>query len=83
MCVTEHYSKNVSFRIIQWYKDNPIVVPEGAPSFLASVVTVLEDRDDPAFATFPAYSPEPNPVGRGDDGCTLSGIGSDIPAASY
>ena len=35
---------------------------DGAPYFQASAVTDLAARDDLAFVTLPAYSPELNPV---------------------
>ena len=37
-------------------------MPDEAPYFYASAVTDLTARDDLAFVTFPAYSPELNPV---------------------
>ena len=37
---------------------------DGAPYFQVSAVTDLAARDDLAFVTFPAYSPELNPVGE-------------------
>ncbi|ELY72907.1 transposase [Natrinema pellirubrum DSM 15624] len=39
-----------------------IIVLDGAPYFRASTVTDLASRDDLAFVTLPAYSPEFNPV---------------------
>ncbi|ELY60055.1 transposase [Natronococcus jeotgali DSM 18795] len=39
-----------------------IVVLDRAPYFQASAVTDLAARDDLAFVTLPAYSPELNPV---------------------
>lgn len=65
------------------FEDDPIVVPQGAPYFLASIVTGREVRDDPAFVTVSAYSPESSPLGRVDDGCTSSQQPVLIPSASY
>ena len=43
-------------------EEDLIVVLDGAPYFRASAVTDLAARDDLAFVTLPAYSPELNPV---------------------
>ena len=44
------------------FEDDLIVVLNGAPYFQASAVTGRQVRDDLAFVTLPAHSPELNPV---------------------
>ncbi len=82
--VTGDHLENFSFPSYKEFRDDSIVVLEGAPSVLTSVVTGREVRGDPAFVMLPAYSPESIPVGA----CyrrlqTSPAIGSSTPSASY
>ncbi len=60
--VTAEHVKHFSLALCKEFKDNLIVVLDGAPYFQASAVTDLAARDDLAFVTLPAYSPELNPI---------------------
>ncbi|WP_222914137.1 IS630 family transposase [Natrinema sp. SYSU A 869] len=60
--VTAAHAKNFILALCNEFQDNLIVVLDGAPYFQASAVTDLAARDDLAFVTLPAYSPELNPV---------------------
>ena len=60
--VTAAHAKHFILSLCQEFEDDLIVVLDGAPYFQASAVTDLAARDDLAFVTLPAYSPELNPV---------------------
>ncbi len=60
--VTADHAKYFIFELCNEFKNDLIVVLDGAPYFQASAVTDLAARDDLAFVTLPAYSPELNPV---------------------
>ncbi|ELY96265.1 transposase [Natrialba taiwanensis DSM 12281] len=60
--VTAKHAKHFILALCNEFEDNLIVVLDGAPYFQASAVTDLAARDDLAFVTLPAYSPELNPV---------------------
>jgi len=60
--VTADHAKHFISALCKELEDDLIVVLDGAPYFQASVVTDLAARDDLAFVTLPAYSPELNPV---------------------
>jgi transposase len=60
--VTGDHAKHFILALCEEFEDDLIVVLDGAPYFQASAVTDLAARDDLAFVTLPAYSPEPNPV---------------------
>jgi len=82
--VTADHAKHFILALCQEFEDDLIIVLDGAPYFQASAVTDLAARDDLAFVTLPAYSPEHNPVeGAGDSYKRLSAIGSSTQLASY
>jgi len=60
--VTAEHAKHFILALCEEFEDDLIVVLDGAPYFQASAVTDLAARDDLAFVTLPAYSPELNPV---------------------
>ena len=60
--VTADHAKHFILALCQEFEDDLIIVLDGAPYFRASAVTDLAARDDLAFVTLPAYSPELNPV---------------------
>lgn len=60
--VTAAHAKHFILALCQEFKDDLIIVLEGAPYFQALAVTDLASRDDLAFVRLPAYSPELNPV---------------------
>ncbi|MFC6716702.1 IS630 family transposase [Halovalidus salilacus] len=60
--VTAEHAKHFILALCQEFKDGLLIVLDGAPYFQASAVTDLAARDDLAFVTLPAYSPELNPV---------------------
>jgi transposase len=60
--VTAEHAKHFILALCKELEDDLIVVLDGAPYFQASAVTDLAAHDDLAFVTFPAYSPELNPV---------------------
>ncbi|WP_265108824.1 IS630 family transposase [Halosolutus halophilus] len=60
--VTADHAKHFILALCQEFEDDLIVVLDGASYFQASAVTDLTARDDLAFVTLPAYSPELNPV---------------------
>jgi transposase len=60
--VTAEHAKHFILALCKEFEDDLIVVLDGAPYFQASAVTDLAARDDLAFVTLPAYSPELNPV---------------------
>ena len=60
--VTADHAKHFILALCEEFEDDLIVVFDGAPYFQASAVTDLAARDDLAFVTLPAYSPELNPV---------------------
>ncbi|ELY56000.1 transposase [Natronococcus amylolyticus DSM 10524] len=60
--VTATHAKHFILALCQEFEDNLVTVLDGAPYFQASAVTDLAARDDLAFVTLPAYSPELNPV---------------------
>lgn len=60
--VTADHAKHFIVALCEECEDDLIVVLDGAPYFQASAVTDLAARDDLAFVTLPAYSPELNPV---------------------
>ncbi|MWV39786.1 IS630 family transposase [Natrialba sp. INN-245] len=60
--VTADHAKHSILALCKEFEDDLIVVLDGAPYFQALAVTDLAARDDLAFVTLPAYSPELNPV---------------------
>jgi len=60
--VIADHAKHFILALCKEFEDDLIVVLDGAPYFQASAVTDLAARDDLAFVTLPAYSPEFNPV---------------------
>ncbi len=60
--VTAEHAKHFILALCKEFKDDLIVVLDGAPYFQASAVTDLAARDDLAFVTLSVYSPELNPV---------------------
>jgi transposase len=60
--VTAEHAKHFILSLCEEFKDDLIIVLDGAPYFQASTVTDLAARDDLAFVTLPSYSPELNPV---------------------
>jgi transposase len=60
--VTAAHAKHFILALCKGFEDDLIVVLDGAPYFQASAVTDLAAREDLAFITLPAYSPELNPV---------------------
>ncbi|WP_254525940.1 IS630 family transposase [Natrinema caseinilyticum] len=60
--VTAEHAKHFILALCKEFEENLVVVLDGAPYFQASAVTDLAARDDLAFVTLPAYSPELNPV---------------------
>ncbi|MFD1562873.1 IS630 family transposase [Haloarchaeobius amylolyticus] len=60
--VTADHAKHFILALCKEFEDDLIIVLDGAPYFRASAVTDLAARDDLAFVTLPAYSPELNPV---------------------
>ncbi|UHQ98853.1 IS630 family transposase (plasmid) [Natrinema zhouii] len=60
--VTAEHARHFILALCKEFEDNLIIVLDGAPYFQASAVTDLAVRDDLAFVTLPAYSPELNPV---------------------
>jgi transposase len=60
--VTADHAKHFILALCEEFEDDLIVVLDGAPYFQASDVADLAARDDLAFVTLPAYSPELNPV---------------------
>jgi len=60
--VTAAHAKHFILALCKEFEDDLIIVLDGAPYFRASAVTDLAARDDLAFVTLPAYSPELNPV---------------------
>ncbi|PGF17155.1 IS630 family transposase [Natrinema sp. CBA1119] len=60
--VTAEHAKHFILALCKEFEDDLIIVLDGAPYFQASAVTDLAARDDLAFVTLPAYSPEFNPV---------------------
>ncbi|PGF13830.1 IS630 family transposase [Natrinema sp. CBA1119] len=60
--VTADHAKHFILALCKEFEEDLIVVLDGAPYFQASAVTDLAARDDLAFVTLPAYSPELNPV---------------------
>ncbi|MFC7197819.1 IS630 family transposase [Halosimplex aquaticum] len=60
--VTADHAKHFILALCEEFEDDLLVVLDGAPYFQASAVTDLAARDDLAFVTLPAYSPELNPV---------------------
>jgi transposase len=60
--VTADHAKHFILALCEEFEDDLIVVLDGASYFQASAVTDLAARDDLAFVTLPAYSPELNPV---------------------
>ncbi|TMT81676.1 IS630 family transposase [Haloterrigena sp. H1] len=60
--VTADHVKHFILALCKEFEDDLIIVLDGAPYFRASAVTDLAARDDLAFVTLPAYSPELNPV---------------------
>ncbi len=60
--VTAEHAKHFILALCKEFEDDLIIVLDGAPYFQASAVTDLAVRDDLAFVTLPAYSPELNPV---------------------
>lgn len=63
--VTAEHDKYFIIVVCEEFEGDLIIVLDGAPYFQASAVTDLAARDDLAFVTLPAYSPELNPV----EGC--------------
>ncbi len=60
--VTAEHAKHFILVLCKEFEDNLIIVLDGALYFQTSAVTDLAVRDDLAFVTLPAYSPELNPV---------------------
>ncbi|TMT87014.1 IS630 family transposase [Haloterrigena sp. H1] len=60
--VTADHAKHFILALCKEFEEDLIIVLDGAPYFRASAVTDLAARDDLAFVTLPAYSPELNPV---------------------
>ncbi len=60
--VTTDHAKHFILALCNELEDDLIVVLDGAPYFQASPVTDLTARNDLAFITLPAYSPELNLV---------------------
>ena len=60
--MTAEHAKHFILALCEEFEEDLIVVLDGAPYFQASAVTDLATRDDLAFVTLPAYSPELNPV---------------------
>jgi hypothetical protein len=60
--VTEDHAKYFILALCKEFEDDLFIVFDGAPYFQASAVMGLAARDDLAFVTLPAYSPELNPV---------------------
>ena len=60
--VTAEHAKHFILSLCEEFEDNLLVMLDRAPYFQASAVTDLAARDDLAFVTLPAYSPELNPV---------------------
>ena len=58
----KEHAKHFILALCEEFEDDLIVVLDGAPYFQASAVTDLAARDDLAFVTLPADSPELNPV---------------------
>ncbi len=56
------HAKHFIVELCKEFEYDWIVVLDGASYFQASAVTDLAARDDLAFVTLPAYSPELNPV---------------------
>ncbi|ELY75458.1 transposase [Natrinema gari JCM 14663] len=60
--VTADHTKHFILALCNEFREDLIVVLDGAPYFQASAVTDLAARDDLAFVTLPSYSPQLNPV---------------------
>ncbi len=60
--VTAEHAKHIILVLYKELEDGLLIVLDGAPYFQASAVTDLAARDELAFVTLPAYSPELNPV---------------------
>lgn len=60
--VTGAHAKHFILALCEEFRDDLIVVLDGASYFRASAVTELADRDDLALVRLPAYTPELNPV---------------------
>ena len=60
--VTVDHAKHFILALCKEFEDDLLVVLDRAPYFQASADTDLAARDDLVFVTFPAYSPELNPV---------------------
>jgi len=60
--VTADHAKRINLKLYKGFENDLISLLDGAPYFQTSGVTDLAARDDFAFVTFPAYSPELNPV---------------------
>ncbi|MFB6199013.1 MAG: IS630 family transposase [Halobacteriaceae archaeon] len=60
--VTAEHAKHFILALCDEFRDDLIVVLDGAPYFQAATVQDLADRDDLYFVTLPSYSPELNPV---------------------
>ena len=56
--VTADHAKRFIFELYKHFKGNLSIVLDGTHYFRASAVTDLAARDDLAFVTLPAYSPE-------------------------
>jgi transposase len=60
--VTADHAKHFILALCEEFEDDLLAMLDGALYFQASAVTDLAARDDLAFVTLPAYSPEPNLV---------------------
>lgn len=60
--VTAEHAKHFILALCEEFRDELVVVLDGASYFRASAVTELADRDDLHFLRLPSYSPELNPV---------------------
>lgn len=61
--ITAAHAKHFILALCKEFRDDLLVVLDGASYFTAAAVTDLADkRDDLEFLRFPAYSPDLNPV---------------------
>ena len=60
--ITAEHAKHFILALCEEFRDDLIVVLDGAPYFRASAVTDLAARDDLVLVRLPPYSPELNPV---------------------
>ncbi len=60
--VTGEHAKHFILTLCEEFREDLIIVLDGAPYFRASAVTDLAARDDLTLVRLPAYSPKLNPV---------------------